>query len=78
MLVMMNSSHCRWSSPLRLSPSSPPWVPGGVEFRVDGKELQLLFEVQCGILGPRQSLYIEGGRFMDARGDLKVVREIAM
>ena len=63
---------------MRLSLSCPSWVPGDVEFRVDGKELQVLFGVECGVLEPYQSLYIEGGMYVGTRGDSKVVGGIAM
>ena len=66
-VVMMNSPHC-WSGWLwRPNPSSLPWALGGVDSG--------LFR---GILGPCQNLYIKGGRFKGARGDLEVVGEIAM
>ena len=54
-------------SAVAAEPLCPLWVLGGVEFEMDRKELHILFGVQCGILGPRQSFYIEGGRFV-ARG----------
>ena len=78
MLVMINNSHCRWNLPLRTSPSGPLWVLGGIKFGVDGKELQVLFGLQCGILKPWQSLYIKGGGFVDARGDSNVIGGITM
>ena len=66
MLVMMNSSHCRCSWSLWLKLSNEPWVLGGVEFGMNAKESQVLFEVSCDILESCQKLYIKGGRFVDA------------
>ena len=66
------------SSSLRLNSVDPPWVSGNVEFWVDEKELKILFRGRCGILEPLHRLYIEGGQFVDARGNLKVVGGIAM
>ena len=76
-LVTSNSSHGTMSLPSKPDSIDPPWVSGDVKFGVDGKEFQILFEVQC-ILEPCQSIYIKGDGFVDARGDSKVVGGIAI
>ena len=63
---------------LRPNLSHLPWILGGVEFGVNDEEPQVQFRVSCGVLRTFQSLYIKDGRFVDVRGDLEVVREIAM
>ena len=63
--MMMNSSHCGWSWPLWLNLSDSPWVLGGVEFRINAKESQVLFGLLCDVLGPCQYFYFEGGKFVD-------------
>ena len=63
---------------MRPNLSNPPWVLGGVKFRMNAKESQVLFRVPCGILRHCQNLYIKGGRFVDARGDLEVIGKIAI
>ena len=60
--------------------NKPRWptlgLGGGVDFEMDGNELQIQFGVQHGIIEPYQNLHAKGGRSVDS-GELKVVGEIA-
>ena len=78
MLVMMNSLQCSWSWLLRSNHSDPPWTMGSVEYAMNEKKPQVLFGVSCSIFEPCQSHYIEGGRYVDAKGDLEIVGAITM